>query len=149
MEEAKVFTKILDVAIDAFLGVAGVALGVALGAFLGIAGVASGNGDKPTKFTLRVENITKPDAFTASNGVKWSLAFSPGAAIVHTEKAPVFTAGNKDRGKGLEAQAEDGDPKHARQVAARWKGNQVGRGLQHAKWVPAPQVRSLQAQPMS
>jgi hypothetical protein len=110
MEEAKVFTKILDVAIDAFLGVAGVALGVALGAFLGIAGVASGNGDKPTKFTLRVENITKPDAFTASNGVKWSLAFSPGAAIVHTDKAPIFTAGNKDRGKGLEAQAEDGDP---------------------------------------
>jgi hypothetical protein len=60
MEEAKVFTKILDVAIDAFLGVAGVALGVALGGFLGIAGVASGNGDKPTKFTLRAGFYTTP-----------------------------------------------------------------------------------------
>jgi hypothetical protein len=103
------FRKILAVTVDALLGVAGVALGAALGTFLGIAGVASGNGDKPTKFTLRVENITKPDAFTASNGVKWSLAFSPGAAVVHTDKAPIFTAGNKDRGKGLEAQSEDGD----------------------------------------
>jgi hypothetical protein len=94
MEEPNVFTKILGVAVDAFLGVAG---------------VASGNGDKPTTFTIRVENTTKPDAFTASNGVKWSLAFSPGAAIIHTDKAPIFTAGKKDRGKGLEAQSEDGD----------------------------------------
>jgi hypothetical protein len=122
MEEAKVFTKILDIAIDAFLGVAGVALGVALGAFLGIAGVASGNGDKPTKFTLRVENITKPDAFTASNGVKWSLAFSLGAALVHTNKTPIFTAGNKDRGKGLETQAEDGDPSMLAKSLQRGKG---------------------------
>lgn len=59
---------------------------------------------------MRVENITKPDAFTAANGVKWSLAFSPGAAVVHTAKAPIFTSGKTDRGKGLEAQSEDGDP---------------------------------------
>ena len=30
--------------------------------------------------------------------------------MVHTDKAPIFTAGKKDRGKGLEAQAEDGNP---------------------------------------
>lgn len=84
--------------------------GAAVGVFLGVAGVALGNGDKPTKFTVRVENITKPDAFTASNGVKWSLAFSPGVALVHTSDGPIFTAGKKDRGKGLEAQSEDGDP---------------------------------------
>src|SRR5258708_39743144 len=75
-----------------------------------MASVALANGDKPTQFTIRVENITKPDAFTASNGVKWSLAFSPGTAVVHTENAPIFTSGKKDSGKGLEAQAEDGDP---------------------------------------
>ena len=63
-----------------------------------------------TKFTVRIENITKSDAFTASTGAKWSLAFSPGVAVVHTEKAPIFSAGKKDRGKGLEAQSEDGDP---------------------------------------
>jgi len=110
MEQPNMFIRILGVAVDTFLGVAGVALGIAVGAFLGIAGLASGNGDKPTKFTIRVENTTKPDAFTASNGVKWSLAFSPGAAIVHTDKAPIFTSGKKDRGQGLEAQSEDGDP---------------------------------------
>jgi len=76
----------------------------------GLPGLASANGDKPTKFTIRIENITKPDAFIASNGVKWSLAFSPGTAVVHTDAAPIFAAGQKDRGKGLEAQSEDGDP---------------------------------------
>lgn len=85
-------------------------LGVTAGVFLSMAGMASANGDKPTKFTIRAENITKPDAFTASNGVKWSLAFSPGVAVVHTDKAPIFTSGKKDRGQGLEAQSEDGDP---------------------------------------
>jgi len=90
-----VFTKILNVAAVATLG---------------LAGIAAANGEKPTKFTVRVENITQPDAFIASNGVKWSLAFSPGVAVVHTQKAPIFTEGKKDRGKGLEAQAEDGDP---------------------------------------
>jgi hypothetical protein len=80
------------------------------GIILSVAGMASANGDQPTKFTVRIENTTKPDAFTASNGVKWSLAYSPGTVVVHTEKAPIFSADKKDRGKGLEAQSEDGDP---------------------------------------
>ena len=80
------------------------------GLSLSLAGVALGADTMPTKFTVRIENITKPDAFTASNGVKWSLGFSPGVAVVHTEKAPIFSEGKKDRGKGLEAQSEDGDP---------------------------------------
>lgn len=85
-------------------------LGLTAGVILSAAGMASANGDQPTKFTVRIENTTKPDAFTASNGVKWSLAYSPGTAVVHTENAPIFSAGKKDRGKGLEAQSEDGDP---------------------------------------
>jgi len=87
-------------------------LSVAAGLILALAGIASGQESKTqmTKFTVRIENISKPDAFTASNGVKWSLGFSPGVAVVHTDKAPIFTAGKKDRGQGLEAQSEDGDP---------------------------------------
>jgi len=84
-------------------------LSIAAGAILIAAGIASANGDGQ-KFTVRIENITQADAFTASTGVKWSLAYSPGSAIVHTNNAPVFSAGEKDRGKGLEAQSEDGDP---------------------------------------
>ena len=85
-------------------------MGTALGAILGVAGIAVANGDMPTRFTIRIENISKPDAFTASDGAKWSLAFSPGIALVHTNNAPIFTAGKKDRAQGLEAQSEDGDP---------------------------------------
>ena len=85
-------------------------LSIAAGLSLSLAPVAFGADTMPTKFTVRIENITKPDAFTASNGVKWSLGFSPGVAIVYTDEAPIFSAGKKDRGKGLEAQSEDGDP---------------------------------------
>ena len=83
---------------------------IVIGALLSLAGVASANEAEPTQFTIRFENTTKPDAFTASNGMKWSLAFSPGTAVVHTEKSVIFTSGKKDRGQGLEAQSEDGDP---------------------------------------
>ena len=85
-------------------------LSVSAALTLSVAGVVSGEESMATKFTVRIENITKPDAFTASTAVKWSLAFSPGAAVVHTDKSPIFTAGKKDRGQGLEAQSEDGDP---------------------------------------
>ena len=85
-------------------------LGISAGLMLGLAGVAQAEDGMATKFTVRIENITNPDAFTASNGEKWSLAFSPGLAVVHTEKAPIFSAGRKDRSQGLEAQSEDGDP---------------------------------------
>jgi Spondin_N len=85
-------------------------IGISAGLMLSVAGVSAADDGMATKFTVRIENITKPDAFKASNGGKWSLAFSPGMAVVHTEKAPIFSAGKKDRSKGLEAQSEDGDP---------------------------------------
>ena len=63
-----------------------------------------------TKFTVRIENISSPDGMKASDGSKWPFAMSPGLCIVHTNNAPVFSSGKKDRGRGLEAQAEDGNP---------------------------------------
>jgi len=88
-------------------------LSTSAGLILSVAGVASaqdGMSRQGTKFTIKIENITKPDAYTASDGTRWSLGFSPGAAVVHTGKGPIFIAGTKDRGKGLEAQSEEGDP---------------------------------------
>jgi hypothetical protein len=85
-------------------------IGITAALTVGLAGTALANGGKATKFSVRIENITQADAFAASNGTNWSLAFSPGLAVVHSDKAPVFISGKKDRGKGLEAQAEDGDP---------------------------------------
>jgi len=64
---------------------------------------------KQTKFTVRVENISAPDAQTASNGAKWSFALSPGLWVLHDRKSGLFTEG-RAASKGLESQAEDGDP---------------------------------------
>jgi hypothetical protein len=96
-------------------------LSITAAVILSVAAMALANGEA-TKFTLRIENITKPEAFTASNGVKWSLAYSPGTAVVHTESAPIFSAGKKDRNKGLEAQSEDGDPSMLAKSLKRAKG---------------------------
>jgi Spondin_N len=65
---------------------------------------------KPTRFTVRIENISTKDEFTASNGAKWTLDFSPGVWLVGNSNSPLFTVGQKDRGQGIEAIAEDGNP---------------------------------------
>jgi hypothetical protein len=75
-----------------------------------------------TKFTVRIENISSPDGMKASDGSKWPFAMSPGLCIVHTNNAPVFSSGKKDRGKGLEAQAEDGNPATLAKSLERDKG---------------------------
>jgi len=62
------------------------------------------------KFTVLIENISSPNGMKASDGTNWPFAMSPGLCIVHTNSAPIFSSGKKDRGKGLEAQAEDGNP---------------------------------------
>lgn len=53
-----------------------------------------------TEFTARIENISSDE----------SLLLAPGVWVVHTEDAPLFTDGEDDRGEGLEALAEDGNP---------------------------------------
>ena len=45
-------------------------LGVSAVLILSAVGIASAQDAIATKFNVRIENITKPDAFTASNGVK-------------------------------------------------------------------------------
>lgn len=64
---------------------------------------------KATKFKMRVENISAPDGQTASNGTKYSFALSPGLFMLSGKKAPLFKEG-KRASKGLEMQAEEGDP---------------------------------------
>jgi hypothetical protein len=64
---------------------------------------------EPTKFTVRVENISNPEGMTASNGDKFPFALSPGLFVLSDKNAPLFTEGKPAR-NGLEMQAEDGDP---------------------------------------
>lgn len=63
----------------------------------------------PTEFTVLVENISTPNSQTASDGTTWSFALSPGLWLLHEKKAELFVEG-KPASKGLESQAEDGDP---------------------------------------
>ncbi len=65
---------------------------------------------KPTKFTVRVENISAAEGMTAPNGQKVPFALSPGMFVFSDKKAALFTEGKPVRENGLEMQAEDGDP---------------------------------------
>ena len=65
---------------------------------------------EPTKFTVRVENISNPEGMTASNGAKFPFALSPGMFVLSDKSAALFTEGKAARENGLEMQAEDGDP---------------------------------------
>ena len=81
-------------------------------AFLGIqfsmSAVPARNGH--INFKVRIENISSADGQTASNGVKWPFALSPGFYVVLEGPSFVFTEGRPCSTIGLEAQAEDGNP---------------------------------------
>ncbi len=55
--------------------------------------------DGGTKFTVRIDDL--PGAFTP---------VSPGVWVVHTADYPIFEPGKLDRGLGLKANSEDGNP---------------------------------------
>jgi len=74
------------------------------------------------KFKVRIDNISKGNVLKLSAGGETPFAVSPGLWLVHTDSAPVFKNGEKDRGQGLEAQAEDGNPA----VLAKSLGKQPG-----------------------
>ena len=65
------------------------------------------NGD--TKFTVRIENISSKDGQTASDGTRWPFALSPGLWVAHEKDITLFKEGQA-ASKGLEMQAEDGNP---------------------------------------
>ena len=76
-----------------------------------------------TKFKVRIENISSADGFTASNGMKWPFAISPGAYSIHRGPGnPLFKVGNYAGRAGLEAQAEDGNPDMLVTVASNHAG---------------------------
>ena len=59
-------------------------------------------------FTVRIENVSADNALKLSNGKTEPVGVAPVLYVVHTNRAPLFTSGQPDRGKGLEALAEDG-----------------------------------------
>jgi hypothetical protein len=59
-------------------------------------------------FTVRIENVSAANALKLSNGKTEPVGVAPVLYLVHTNRAPLFASGEPDRGKGLEALAEDG-----------------------------------------
>jgi len=75
------------------------------------------------KFKVRIENISNADGYTASNGVRWPFAISPGAFAVHYGSGrPFFAVGKSAANTGLEAQAEDGNPEMLVATASHHSG---------------------------
>src|SRR5258707_13010193 len=70
-------------------------------------GGASAQADDQT-FSVRIENVSGKDALKLSNGKTEPVGVAPVLYVIHTNRAPLFTSGEPDRGKGLEALAEDG-----------------------------------------
>src|SRR5258708_26650699 len=58
-------------------------------------------------FTVRIENVSARDALKLSRKTE-PVGVAPVLYVIHTNRAPLFTSGQPDRGKGLEALAEDG-----------------------------------------
>src|SRR6266568_2384443 len=65
---------------------------------------------RATTFRVRIENVSTTATLKLSNRQTAPAPNAPGLWVVHSEPEPLFTAGAKDRGRGLEALAEDGNP---------------------------------------
>ncbi len=87
------------------VGLTGVALGL-MGPVVGVGHAAM----PATQFLVRIDNVSTENTLKASNGAKAPAAVAPGAWVIHKSGEPLFTQGKPDRGKGLEALAEDGNP---------------------------------------
>jgi len=76
-------------------------------------------------FRVQIQNISTASTLKPSDGHMYPAPNSPGAWWVHTKKSPVFVTGKPDKGHGLEAQAEDGNP----EMLSKWLQTQVGKSI--------------------
>jgi hypothetical protein len=80
-------------------------LALAQGAF------AQGAANDATTFVIRVENISKGEALSLSNGGTAPFVSAPVFWVIHTGAGnPIFTGGQPESGNGLERLAETGNP---------------------------------------
>ena len=89
-----------------FLGIAGAAV-----LFVGSQSisVASAKAKRTATFKVKIENIGSADGLPTAGGEKYPFALSPGLFVVNHKKNYFFNEGKK-ASKGLENQAEDGNP---------------------------------------
>lgn len=61
-------------------------------------------------FSVRIENVSTMKTLKLSDGTTAPAPTAPVLWLVHTNESPIFKVGKPDRGQGLEALAEDGNP---------------------------------------
>ncbi len=66
--------------------------------------------DGPVTFAVEIRNVSTPTTLAPSPGAGSAVPLAPGVWAVHRAPAPLFATGVPDRGRGLEALAEDGNP---------------------------------------
>ena len=83
-----------------------------MAAVLGLAqGAAAQSTAAGTRFTVRVENISRGEVLQLSNGKSAPFVSAPVLWVIgRGSDNPIFTGGAPDRGEGLEALAETGNP---------------------------------------
>lgn len=70
---------------------------------------ATASGEMP--FTVRIENVSTTSTLQSKSGMTAPAPNSPGAWVVQVKPGRLFATGQVQKGWGLEAQAEDGNPK--------------------------------------
>ncbi len=73
-------------------------------------GYGHGHAHRQVTFKVRIENVSTGMTLHLSNGETAPAPNSPGVWTITRLFNPLFSVGRYDRGQGLEAQAEDGDP---------------------------------------
>jgi hypothetical protein len=117
---------------------------VTLSAALLAAAQAAAAQDQPTKFTIKVENVSQGEALRLSNGKAAPFVSAPVLWAVHGGSAsPFFIGGRPDAGKGLETLAETGNPgpllrsvTGARDIASAGADDQPVGGTAHGPITP-------------
>ena len=61
-----------------------------------------------TKFRATINNVSTESTLQITSGGSSAVPLTPAVWVVHSEAGPLFTAGQPDRGEGLEAIAETG-----------------------------------------
>jgi hypothetical protein len=62
----------------------------------------------PSSFRLRIESVSTAATVATSDAMTHAAPLAPRVWVVHSSADPLFTAGQADRGEGLEGLAEDG-----------------------------------------
>lgn len=67
-------------------------------------------GSRKMSFVVRIENVSTGTTLRLSNGESAPVPHAPGVWTISRHANTLFTAGRFDKGRGLEALAEDGNP---------------------------------------